>query len=153
MGRCIIFGRYGVVNIRLAEEADARQLAVLNQTFNDSTVTAEQIAVYLGNCPSQERTIVADDDGLLIGFACLQIYSSWCYPDPWAEVTEMYVMPEYQRRGIGRALVSFLEVFAREASVTDIVLLTGKRNVAGQGLYRSCGYLEQEKCPFQKALL
>lgn len=138
--------------IRLAHQEDAPQLAVLNQEFNDSPVSAEQVSAYLDNCPGHEKTVVADLDGEIAGFACLQVYRSWCYPDPWAELTELYVRPEHRRRGLARAMVGFAEQLAREIGATEIVLLTGERNAPAQSLYRGCCYVQQSKSSFSKDL-
>jgi ribosomal protein S18 acetylase RimI-like enzyme len=138
--------------LRIAQHTDAAQLSELNREFNDSSANAEQIADYLKGCPDNEKTVVAELDGKLVGFGCLQIYRSWCYPEPWAELTEMFVAPEFQRRGFGQAIALFIEQVANDAGATEIVLLTGKRNVAGQSLYRKCGYTEQARCSFHKEL-
>lgn len=140
------------VIVRVARPADAEQLALLNREFNDSAVTAERIADYLADCPDHEKTVVAEIDGKLVGFGCLQIYRSWCYPESWAELTEMFVAPEFQQRGIGQAMVRHIEELAREAGATEIVLLTGEENKAGQALYHKCGFAEQAKWFFSKKL-
>lgn len=139
--------------VRVAQQIDAEQLSLLNQEFNDSAVSARQIADYLANCPDHEKTVVAEIDGDLVGFACLQVYRSWCYPDVWAELTEMFVKPDFQRKGIGQAIVQHVEELAKYAGAVEIGLLTGKRNIAGQSLYRKCGYIEEAKCVFSKKLM
>jgi ribosomal protein S18 acetylase RimI-like enzyme len=139
--------------VRPAQHTDAAQLALLNREFNDSDVTARQIADYLADCPSHEHTVVAEVDGRLAGFGCVQIYRSWCYPEPWAELTELYVAPGHRRGGLGRAIVRFAEALAKDAGATEIVLLTGKQNTAGQSQYRSMGYVERAELAFRKDLV
>ncbi|MHB0998340.1 MAG: GNAT family N-acetyltransferase [Armatimonadota bacterium] len=138
--------------IRLADAGDASQLSVLNQEFNNSNASADDIAAYLANSPAHEKTVVADLDGEIIGFACVQVYRSWCYLEPWAELTELYVKPGYRRCGYARAMVTLLEQFAREAGATDIFLVTGEMNMAAQSLYRSCGYDSDQTSSFCKEL-
>ena len=138
--------------VRAAQRSDAEQLALLNREFNDSAVSAAQIADHLAHCPEREKTVVAEIDGKVVGFGCLQIYRSWCYSECWAELTEMFVAPEFQRKGLGQAIVQYIEQLAEDAGATEIVLLTNRRNVAGQALYRKCGYIEQARCQFSKEL-
>lgn len=143
----------GDIIVRLAEYTDAAQLASLNRAFNESDISVQQIADYLANCPNHEKTVVVDVEGELAGFACLQVYRSWCYADPCAELTELFVKPEYRRRGFGQAMVSSLETIARDAGATEIVLLTNQLNITAHSLYRGCGYIEQPNCSFRKILL
>jgi len=138
--------------VRLAEAADAEALAALNKVFNDGTVEAQQIAAYLMQCPEEEKTVVAEVAGEIAGFACLQIYHAWCYPDPWAELTELYVQPAYRRQGVAQAMVSQLETLARNAGVTAMILYTNEHNSAAQALYRRCGYTQQVEYIFRKTL-
>ena len=68
--------------IRLATPQDAPQLYQLNEQFNGpSGSTVEAMANALaGN--SQEIVAVAQEDGLLAGFACAQVKRSFCYESP-----------------------------------------------------------------------
>ena len=66
--------------VRLAQRSDAAQLAVLNREFNDCALSAQQVADGLDCCPNSEVTVVAEMNGELVGFACMQVYRSWCYP-------------------------------------------------------------------------
>lgn len=82
----------------------------------------------------------------------MQIYRSWCYPHPWAELTELYVAPSFRQRGIGHALVSFLETVAGKAGASEIILYTHTQNAVAQSLYQSSGYRQQVECIFRKQL-
>jgi ribosomal protein S18 acetylase RimI-like enzyme len=62
------------------------------------------------------------------------------YPEPYAELTELYVEPEYRRKGVGRALVSYAQVLTQEAGAQGLVVLTSLSNHAAQAFYRSVGY-------------
>ena len=61
--------------------------------------------------------------------------------DREAELKRMYVAKEARGRGIGRALLEGLEAEARRLGVTRMVLETGIRQTAAEGLYRSAGYV------------
>ncbi|MCH8974705.1 MAG: GNAT family N-acetyltransferase [Chloroflexi bacterium] len=57
-----------------------------------------------------------------------------------AEVARMRVLPERQRRGIGRALLELLEASAAEMGIKHLRLDTTAMQRAAQRLYESSGY-------------
>jgi ribosomal protein S18 acetylase RimI-like enzyme len=57
------------------------------------------------------------------------------------------VSPPYQRQGIGRQLMAFAEVQARDAGCTRMVLDVRTHNAAALALYHVCGYHITEKTP------
>jgi GNAT superfamily N-acetyltransferase len=59
-----------------------------------------------------------------------------------AEVKRMFVRPAYQRRGIGRAVLSAIEARASELGFRELRLETGVRQPEALGLYRSSGWSE-----------
>lgn len=86
--------------VRLATVNDAEQLDILNSEFNGKgETTFENIKDSLLN-NQQEVVIVADDNGFLGGFVCIQLKKSFCYDEYMPEITEVYVKMEYRKRGI-----------------------------------------------------
>ena len=141
-----------IIQIRLANSADAGALAVLNQEFNESTLTSEEIESHLQKGLHPEIVLIVEVDNRVVGFACVIMMSSICYPHPWAELIELYIQPQFRRQGLGRALVEESERMARERSATGMHLLTGVANTAGQALYSALGYTKQPDLSFQKWL-
>ena len=140
------------VQIRLAEPKDATFLAALNRDFNDSATTPEQIARQLQEGTGTEVILVAEINGRVVGFACMQMMTSICYPNPWAELSELYVHPSHRRCGLGRALLQKAEDQTRSWGAREIHLRTGAKNAAGKALYRTMGYCEDPEILFQKRL-
>jgi GNAT superfamily N-acetyltransferase len=126
--------------IRLAIPADAADLARMNAAFNGVSDSAAQIAARLVACAEIETALVAELDGQLGGFACLRIVPCVLYAEPYAELTELYVEPEFRRRGLGRALIAYAEQLAGARGATDLIIMTGIGNAAAQALYRTAGY-------------
>ena len=59
--------------------------------------------------------------------------------DPQFLLYEIDVRPDWQRRGIGRALVARFIAEARNARAWEVWVLTNRSNAAAMGLYASCG--------------
>lgn len=58
-----------------------------------------------------------------------------------ARVRAMYTHPDFTRRGIGRRILELCESAAAEAGFSRVELMA---TLAGQPLYRACGYVEIE---------
>ena len=57
-----------------------------------------------------------------------------------ATLVGMYVAPDYQGRGIGRALVDVLLAEARADRIERVLLTVTDGNVGAQALYERCGF-------------
>ena len=132
--------------VRIATASDAEQLRRLNEEFNgEDEITIESIIESLWNNP-QEVVIVAEEDNVLVGFVCVQLKKSFCYDDYMPEITEVYVMPEYRKRGIASNMILFAEEYcSKKYPLHKYELLTGKKNVAAQSVYGKLGYADDEE--------
>jgi len=61
--------------------------------------------------------------------------------DP-ARIRAMYTHPAYARRGVGRRVLSLCEIAAQEAGFQHVKLVS---TLAGEPLYRACGYVAVER--------
>jgi GNAT superfamily N-acetyltransferase len=59
-----------------------------------------------------------------------------------ARIRAMYTHPDYARRGIGRFILNLCESAAAQNSFDRVELMA---TLAGEPLYRSCGYVEIER--------
>lgn len=139
--------------IRIADAGDAAQLLALNDEFNGAgNATLEDVARSLRE-NRQEIVVVAEEAGELVGFACAQRKRSFCYAEQTAEITEVFVKPDFRRRGLARSMIAFAERHCADRfPVQTFELLTGARNRAAQELYRSLGYAEDREKHFRKRL-
>lgn len=130
------------VQTRIATPDDAPALARLNTAFNETSDTAEQIAVRLRDPRRVEMPILAEIDGSAVGFAAVRVVPSVFYAEPYAELTELYVEAAFRRQGVARALVAHAEQLAREAGANQLYLLTGIDNEDAQQFYGAVGYAD-----------
>ena len=129
-----------MIEFRLANSADAPELKKLNDLFNGvGNTTAEAIAESLEK-NGQEIVCVATDGNRLVGFCCGQMLQSMCHACKYAEITELFVMDECRRQGIGKQLLCMTEKELSKRGVSHLHILTGSENFVAQSLYRECGY-------------
>ncbi len=76
---------------------------------------------------------VACDKDKIIGFV---IFEKWDIHSYY--LSEMAVLPEYQRKGIGKKLV--FSIFDKDQDAEKIILVTAKRNKWSQSFYEKIGF-------------
>ena len=139
--------------VRIADLKDAGQLGVLNDEFNgEGEATIDNIRNSLSD-NQQEVVIVADENGTLVGFVCVQLKKSFCYNDYMPEITEVYVVPAYRRKGIASEMITFAEDYcAKNYSFHKYELLMGKKNVVAQSVYGKLGYVDDGELHLSKRI-
>lgn len=130
----------GDISIRLANAQDAAEIARLNKLFNEVDLPLIHYVSRLSDPSCMESFILAETEGQVIGFAGLRISPTILYREPHAEITEMFVMEGYRRRGAGRALIEYAEQMARQKGAKEIIVATDFYNHGAQELYRSRGF-------------
>lgn len=96
----------------------------------------------LGAVRLTETVLLAESEGQAVGFCSVHFRPWLAVENPYAELTELYVRPQWRRRGVATALVTRVEEVARGRGARDLVLLTGCDNQAGQAFYRALGYAD-----------
>jgi len=129
-----------MIEIRPARVEDAAAILALNASFDDIRTTVEQIAQHIAHYAVFETPFVAEEDGVVIGMACLRLLPCLCDAFPYAELTELIVNPAYRRRGVGRALVGKIEQQAREQGAAALHINAAEHNHTAQTFYQTLGY-------------
>jgi ribosomal protein S18 acetylase RimI-like enzyme len=112
-------------------------------------VSAEQMEVRLRGVEGIETPFIAYVDDEPAGLTSVRIIPYLDQDSPYAEVTQLYVRPQFQRRGVASRLVARAEELAQSRGATCLHILTGVGNVEGQAFYRASGY-SIETYDFQK---
>lgn len=84
---------------------------------------------------SRGRVFVARLDGVSVGCAGLREHAPSA-----GEIKRFYVAPSARRRGVGRALLAWIEGAARELGYRRVLLDTAAPLVEAAGLYETSGY-------------
>ncbi|WP_046227550.1 GNAT family N-acetyltransferase [Paenibacillus dauci] len=132
-----------------AEHAD--ELAAMNLEFNGVIMEEEQLREYLAN--RREIILIAMDGEQATGFICAQVFHSFCYERPNAEITELYVRESAREQGVASRLVRQMEQELRTSGVKTVTILTSSYNEPAWRTYESAGYRTQEETVFQHKLI
>ncbi|MNZ51579.1 putative acetyltransferase [compost metagenome] len=136
--------------VRVAVQEDIPSLVELNDLFNGVQRSVEEVQTDLLN--SNETIVVAVMDERVVGFACGQIYKSFCYSEYQAEITEMYVQEFARRNGLALMMIQRLEEIFTDFGVKNIKILTGFNNSKAIKTYEKASYHQEEELVFNKDL-
>ena len=122
--------------ISLAVRPDADAIAVLSRDCIEQGLRWSWTAQRVRRCIDDRDTnvVVIRDRGVIAGFAIMK------YGDAEAQLFLLAVTPSHRRRGIGTALLSWLEVTGRTAGIKVIRLQVRSTNDAAIAFYRSVGF-------------
>ena len=120
----------------MARGDDAAAIAQMSRLLIESGLpwswTASRVRHYVYD--PESAVIVARDGRRFVGFAIMK------FLDAHAHLNLLAVRPGYQQRGVGTALVRWLESSARTAGIFDIQLELRAQNTAAQRFYEKLGY-------------
>ncbi len=135
----------------LIEEYTAEDMkritAIYNEGIEDREATlevdiktVEEVESWLSGKSPRHKTLVAKNpEGLLLGFATLNVFNPRdCY-DGVADFS-IYIKRSYRGQGIGRALLRELEKTAKDQGFYKLVLSTPDQNESSKKLYQKAGF-------------
>ena len=133
----------GHPNIRLARRADAVRIAEMSRDFIEAGLgwrwTPARVRKAIGD--PDTNVVLVREGSRLRGFAIME------YRAEEAHLLLLAVATADRRRGIGAALMAWLELTVRTAGIGLIRLEARKGNRAARAFYRQLGYREQEVVP------
>ena len=126
--------------IRPATAADAAVMSTLFAQFEHPT-PAEPIPARLARLAAHNgQAFVADSESGLLGVATTQIVWSLVEDAPRALLTALVVREDTRGNGVGRALVSAVESWAREHGAGRVVVTTALRRAGAHAFYERLGF-------------
>jgi len=131
------------VELGLARTGDAQTLALMSRDLIEGGLgwayRRESIARFIRD--PEAVVLVAREPPHTAGFAVAQ------YGDERAHLVLLAVMPNHQRRGIGRRLVGWLVHTAQVAGMASIQVELRSGNLPAYALYRAAGFSETWRIP------
>ncbi len=126
--------------IGLARSSDASGIALLSRDAIERGLSWSWTPQRVLRCVRDPatNTIVAREGGMLTGFAIMK------YRDEDAHLFLMAVHSSRQRRGLGSALLEWLEITVRTAGLASIRVEARDMNTAARAFYGKHGYREVE---------
>jgi aminoglycoside 6'-N-acetyltransferase I len=92
--------------------------------------------------------LVARQDDAVIGFAeasTRRDYVNGCETSPVAFLEGIYVMPGYRDRGVARALVAFVDDWAKAQGLRELASDALLDNAQSHAMHRALGFFETER--------
>ena len=125
-------------DIGFARRDDAQRIAEMSRDAIEYGLGWKWTTERILRCMRSEATnvVVAREGSALIGFAIMQ------YKDDEAHLLLFAVGAAHRRKGVGSALLSWLEATALTAGIGLISLEARTRNAGARGFYRRHGYQE-----------
>ncbi|HEY8707314.1 MAG TPA: GNAT family N-acetyltransferase [Burkholderiaceae bacterium] len=131
------------LTLRLASRADAPAIARLSRDRIEQGLGWSWTAprVLRSILDAQTNVVVAREAARLLGFGIMK------YHDDDAHLLLLAVRASSCRRGVGAALVAWLERSASVAGIGQVVLEARISNEAARAFYRHLGYREMQTVP------
>lgn len=128
------------VSLTLARLADAAAIARMSRALIEHGLewswTPQRVAASVRS--RRANVVVARDGDRIAGFGIMR------YGDEDAHLDLLGVAVDYQRRGLGRRLVEWLEKPALLGGISVVLLEVRQRNQTGQVFYERLGYRKAE---------
>lgn len=127
------------LTLRLATGAEAMQIAAMSRDLVEHGLPWRWTAPRIRACLRERSTnvAVALEEGSLVGFGIMK------YADEEAHLLLFAVSARHRRKGIGAALLEWLEAVAREAGIRRVELECRRDNEAARNFYGVLGYHER----------
>ncbi|MGA9996179.1 MAG: GNAT family N-acetyltransferase [Pyrinomonadaceae bacterium] len=126
-----------MTEIRRLRPGDEERASEVATFFKSSNISDAEARNFLSN--SQNHLIVAEVNGelagFLLGYALHRVDSS----RSMMFLYEIDVAEQFQRRGVGRALVEELDRTCREQGFLKMFVLTNESNLPAVSLYQTTG--------------
>lgn len=136
------------MEFRRAQEKDLKRIVeIYNQavpshivTDDDNPITVESRQQWMKDFDDTHPCWVVQDKQQIIGWCGLEYF----YPHPAFDHTaeiSIYVADQYQRRGVGSALLDYVNVnITKKLPIKTVISYIYERNIASQRLFQSHGY-------------
>ncbi len=130
--------------IREAEDKDA--VAICNISSNDLGYACEEKFVLqriTALDSNREVVFVAEIDGAVAGYVHAEVYNLLYY-ESMVNILGLAVASDYRRKGVGKALMTRAEEWAKEKGIREIRLNSGGSRKEAHEFYRAVGFGDEK---------
>ena len=110
-------------------------------TFDTEPKTYEEQKKWFDDHESKNLILVAELNGVIVGWASLSKWSDRCAYSDTAEIS-LYVRDEYQGKGIGRRLIAAIMKEGEKTGLHTIIARITEGNESSLHLHRSVGFTD-----------
>lgn len=134
---------------------DIPQLEQLYRQFWGEASSIERMSKQFNKLQKNDSHVIlsAIEDnklvGSVMGIICEELYGD-C--KPFLVLENMIVDENYRKIGVGKALISELEIIANQKGCTQVIFVTERNRVDAVKFYESVGYSSQTHLGFKKKL-
>jgi aminoglycoside 6'-N-acetyltransferase I len=136
--------------LALTSAKDGDWLQMRRALWPDATAREhkEEMASFVAAPERFAQFICRSADGSVLGFVEASIradYVNGTEHTPVAFLEGLYVKPEVRRRGVAKALVSAVELWAKSAGCRELASDASTRNRTSHVVHKSLGFVETER--------
>lgn len=131
--------------LRNYQTRDAREIWQLNNdelgysfSYEETLTKLERLSQEASHC-----LLVAEIDGKVVGYIHGNDYEV-VYMPSFKNIMGLAVAKEYQNQGIGKALLTALEEWAKDTGAKGVRLVSGGERLAAHQFYERCGYQKKK---------
>jgi ribosomal-protein-alanine N-acetyltransferase len=127
------------ISVRLATSGDVHGIAAMSRDLIEHGLPWRWTPERVRRCLRDRNTniAVASEDRLILGFGIMK------YEEDEAHLLLFAVHPACRRRGVGAAIIEWLEAVARTAGISRVVLECRRENGGARDFYGALGYHER----------
>ena len=129
-------------NIKIEDAETIQRICNISLGYSVSIETVMRQIQKLSEDVNHHYVYVYEDEKLqkVVGFVHAEVYES-LYSYAGLNILGLAVLPEFQGKGIGRELMHYLEVNAKNDSVSFVRLNSADYRVEAHKFYESIGYV------------
>ena len=122
-----------MVNIRLLKSEDIPFIAKIEELCFSEPWSEKALQILL---QGKNAGFVAEIDGFVAAYGgMLTVLDE-------GQITNIATHPDYRRRGLAKAIMNAIDIFATENGIVYLSLEVREKNAAARSLYASCGWCE-----------
>ena len=108
-------------------------------TFDTKTKTLEEQKAWFDGHGPNNPIVVAEEDGLVVGWTALSSWSDRCAYSDTAEIS-LYVDEKHRGKGIGRKLIEAIIEEGKKAGLHAVIARIAEGNEVSVDLHKSVGF-------------